>query len=86
MKSLARLFPLTLIIPALASCDGEPFNNQSFLDYLFPNPWDALAIFLAFVILLLVVFYFAYKPVKKLLKQRKDYEIHHESRLLGSHM
>ena len=40
---------------------------------LFPNPWDALAVFLAFVVLLIAVFYFAYKPVKKLLKERGDY-------------
>lgn len=48
-------------------------DKQSFLDKLFPNPWDALAVFLAFIILLLVVFFVAYKPVKKLLKQRGDY-------------
>ena len=73
MKRLVRLFPLFLAPVVLASCEGKPFEQEDFLHYLFPNPWDALAIFLAFIILLLVVFYFAYKPVKKLLKQRKDY-------------
>ncbi|MCQ2801362.1 MAG: F0F1 ATP synthase subunit B [Bacilli bacterium] len=48
-------------------------DKESFLDKLFPNPWDALAVFLAFIILLIAVFFFAYKPVKKLLKQRGDY-------------
>lgn len=50
-----------------------PITKDDFLDKLFPNPWDALAVFLAFVLLLIVVFYFAYKPVKKLLKKRGDY-------------
>ena len=53
--------------------DEGPFSTEDFLAKLFPNPWDALAVFLAFILLLLAVFYFAYKPVKKLLKQRGDY-------------
>ena len=57
---------------ALSGC-ADAITKESFMDKLFPNPWDALATFLAFVILLVVVFYFAYKPVKKLLKQRSDY-------------
>ena len=56
----------------LSGC-ADAITKESFMDKLFPNPWDALAVFLAFVILLVVVFYFAYKPVKKLLKQRSDY-------------
>ena len=48
-------------------------DKESFLDKLFPNPWDALAVFLAFIVLLLAAFYFAYKPVKNLLKKRGDY-------------
>ncbi len=52
---------------------GSPFSTEDFLSKLFPNPWDALAVFLAFVILLVVVFYVAYKPVKKLIHDRKQY-------------
>ena len=73
MKKLGKIFPLIAFGLALAGCDGKPFEQEDFLHYLFPNPWDALAIFLAFLVLLLVVFYFAYKPVKKLIKDRKDY-------------
>ena len=51
----------------------EAIDKESFIDKLFPNPWDALAVFLAFVILLIVVFYFAYKPVKKLIQKRAEY-------------
>ncbi len=51
----------------------EAITKESFIDKLFPNPWDALAVFLAFVVLLIVVFYFAYKPVKRLIQKRADY-------------
>ena len=71
-KSKVALLTTSMIASSsLAACDG--ISTESFLEKLFPNPWDALAVFLAFVILLLVVFYFAYKPVKKLIKQRGDY-------------
>ena len=64
--SLSATFSL-----GLTSCSG--ISKEDFIDKLFPNPWDALAVFLAFIVLLLAVFYFAYKPVKKLIKQRGDY-------------
>jgi len=51
----------------------EPLTSDDFMQKLFPNPWDALAVFLAFVLLLIAVFFFAYKPVKNLLKKRGDY-------------
>ena len=51
----------------------DAITRDGFLEKLFPNPWDALAVFLAFVILLVVVFYFAYKPVKKMIQKRGDY-------------
>ena len=62
-----------LSMPLLSSCGEAPFDSNSFLQKLFPQPWDALAIFLAFIVLLLVAFYLGYKPIKKLLKDRKDY-------------
>lgn len=73
MKRLCKFIPLMPVILVASACEGKPFEQEDFLHYLFPNPWDALAIFLAFIVLLLAVFYFAYKPVKKLLKQRKEY-------------
>ena len=51
----------------------EAFKKEDFLSKLFPDPWDAFAILLAFIVLLIVVFYFAYKPVKNLLTKRGDY-------------
>ncbi len=60
---------------SLSSCDAidqEKFKSD-FLDNLFPDPYDALAIFIAFIILLVAVFFFAYKPVKALIKKSGDY-------------
>lgn len=72
MKRASKFLPLTLLVTVLASCDGA-ISKDDFITKLFPNVWDALATFLAFVILLLVAFYFGYKPVKKLIKKRGDY-------------
>ena len=68
----SKFIVLALSATSLTGC-ADAIKKNDFLDKLFPNPWDALAVFLAFIILLLAVFYFAYKPVKKLLKQRGDY-------------
>ena len=68
----SKFLVLALSTFMVSGC-ADAIKKNDFLDKLFPNPWDALAVFLAFIILLLAVFYFAYKPVKKLLKQRGDY-------------
>lgn len=68
----SKFVVLALSTLSLTGC-ADAIKKNDFLDKLFPNPWDALAVFLAFIILLLAIFYFAYKPVKKLLKQRGDY-------------
>ena len=70
-SKLALIGLSTTFSLGLTSCSG--ISKEEFVDKLFPNPWDALAVFLAFIVLLLAVFYFAYKPVKKLIKQRGDY-------------
>lgn len=74
MKRKLSLISVSLLgLITLSSCGEAPFDSQSFLSKLFPQPWDALAIFLAFIVLLLVAFFFAYKPIKKLINDRKDY-------------
>ena len=71
-KSKFTFLALSASCPiVLSGCSA--ISKDEVMDKLFPNPWDALAVFLAFIVLLLAVFYFAYKPVKKLLKQRGDY-------------
>ena len=69
-SKLALLCFSTVAATSLTGCD---VTIGDITEKLFPNPWDALAVFLAFVVLLIAVFYFAYKPVKKLLKERGDY-------------
>jgi F-type H+-transporting ATPase subunit b len=69
-SKLALLGTSIVASTSLAGCD---VSIGDLTEKLFPNPWDALAVFLAFVVLLIAVFYFAYKPVKKLLKERGDY-------------
>ena len=68
----SKFLILALSTFSLSGC-ADAIKKNDFFDKLFPNPWDALAVFLAFVVLLLVVFFFAYKPVKKLIKKRGDY-------------
>lgn len=53
--------------------DEGPVSQEDFLQKLFPRPWDALAVLLAFVVLAVAVFFLAYKPVKKLLAKRSEY-------------
>jgi F-type H+-transporting ATPase subunit b len=73
MKRASKIISLSLLVtPMLIACDGA-ISKDDFISKLFPNVWDALATFLAFIVLLLVAFYFGYKPVKKLIKKRGDY-------------
>ena len=72
MKKAAKLVPIALFAVPLSACDGA-ISKDDFISKLFPNVWDALATFLAFIVLLLVAFFFAYKPVKNLIKKRGDY-------------
>ncbi len=48
-------------------------SGDSFMNKIIPNLWAFLVQLLAFIILLVVVFVFAYKPVKKMLQKRQDH-------------
>lgn len=48
-------------------------SGEDILSKLIPNWVSFVVQLLAFIILALAVIYFAYKPVKKILKQRQDY-------------
>ena len=54
-----RLIALALVIPILSGCSNvqDELNQETFFNKLFPNPWEALATLIAFIVLLLVVFY-----------------------------
>ena len=74
MKNKGKII-LVLLFSALGlcGCDSAPFTSEDFISRISFNVWDFLAVFLAFIVLLLVAFFFAYKPVKKFIKDRGDY-------------
>ena len=73
MKRVKRFFPLLILTPIFLSSCGDPFKPEDFTSRIFFNVWDFLAVFLAFVVLITVAFFFAYKPIKKFIKNRGDY-------------
>lgn len=74
MKRVGKVLPLIILSTlVLSACNGSPFNTEDFTSRIFFNVWDFLAVFLAFVLLIVVVFFVAYKPIKKFIKNRGDY-------------
>lgn len=74
MKNKGKIiFILLLSTFALTSCDGSPFTSDDFVKKIFPNVWDFLATLLAFIVLVLVAFWFGYKPIKEYIKKRGEY-------------
>ncbi len=72
-KRIQRISLLALFSLTLSSCSEVPFKTEDFTSRIFFNLWDFLAVFLAFIILVTVGFFFAYKPVKAYIQKRKDY-------------
>lgn len=73
MKKRKLIF-LSLIFPLLTSCDvSGSLNDEAFLSKLIPNWISFVAQLGALIVLIIVVIFFAYKPVKKILKKRQDY-------------
>ena len=59
-------------IPLLDDASDPPFTDSDFINKLFPNGlWDLIIQLLAFVVLLLIVFFLGYKPVKKMVAALK---------------
>lgn len=59
----------------LTSCDMESFGSDlasGIESKLFPNIWAFLVQLLALIVLLIIVFKFAYKPVHNFLEKRKE--------------
>lgn len=65
-----------LNIAILLDDASAPFTPEDFLKKLFPNFWSWLINFLALIVLFLVVYFFAYKPIRKYVTARKDYVEH----------
>lgn len=71
LLKILLLLPLSLF---LSSCDlSEYFNiSDSVADKIFPNVWDFLVQFIAFIIMIILIFIFAYKPIKKYIEKRQE--------------
>lgn len=55
------------------STSSPPFTGEDFLRKLFPNFWSFLINLLALLVLFVVIFLLAYKPIKKFVEKRKEY-------------
>lgn len=73
MKKRKLIFLLPALV-LLTGCDvSDSLNSDTFLAKLIPN-WVSFVVQLAaLLVLILVVIFFAYKPVKKIVKKRQDY-------------
>lgn len=69
-----RLLFASLAILSDSGVDSTPFDKDDFIAKIFPNGMiDFVIQLLGFVVLLLIVFFIAYKPVHNLIKRRHDY-------------
>lgn len=66
-----KLYIVNRLLNALADTNDKP--EISVIDKLIPNVWAFIAQLLAFIVLIVCVFFFAYKPVSKFIKKRKEY-------------
>ena len=73
-KKITKIFPLFLILLSVTSCNINDYLNigDDIASKIFPNVWDFLVQFLAFVIMVILITIFAYKPIKKYIKKRQD--------------
>ena len=73
-KKILKLSLLILPLSFLTSCDINDFLHliEDMADKIFPNIWDFLVQFIAFIIMIALVTIFAYKPIKKYLNKRKE--------------
>ncbi|MBE6127496.1 MAG: F0F1 ATP synthase subunit B [Erysipelotrichaceae bacterium] len=70
-RTLWILLPLCGVL--LSACQGSPFQDSDFVSKIFPNGyWDFLIQLIAFILLLLIVFFLGYKPIRKMMKKRED--------------
>lgn len=51
--------------------NSTPFSPEDFLNKLIPNFWSLLINLLALIVFFVVLYFIAYKPVKKLIKARR---------------
>lgn len=74
-KKGVHFFLSVFSMVALTSCDMESFGDDlasNIGSKLIPNIWAFLVQFIALIILLCIVFFFGYKPCKRLIEKRKE--------------
>jgi F-type H+-transporting ATPase subunit b len=75
MKKTKRFF-LSLIVFSsalfLTGCEGTPIESDDIINKLFPNVWATLAQLISFAILVVLMIFLVYKPVKKYLSNRRE--------------
>jgi F-type H+-transporting ATPase subunit b len=75
-KILAIIFATFLGLFSLTSCDASGLStdmSNNIIDALIPNFWAFLTQFLAFIVLIVLVTIFAYKPLRKFMDDRSEY-------------
>lgn len=74
IKKLTKIFPLFLILFSVSSCNINDYLDigDDIASKIFPNVWDFLVQFSAFVIMVILITVFAYKPIKKFIKKRQE--------------
>lgn len=66
-----------LILQDTSTSEGSNYpgmpSSDSFLGKIIPNVWAFLVQLLALIVMIVIFFVFAYKPVKKIIAKRQDY-------------
>lgn len=58
------------------AASSSPFSPEDFLNKIFGNFWSLLINLLALIVLFLVLYFVAYKPIRKYVEKRRDYINH----------
>ncbi len=74
IKNIFKISSLLIILISISSCNINEYLNLSedIASKIFPNVWDFLVQFLAFVVMVILITVFAYKPIKKYIQKRKE--------------
>lgn len=62
-----------ILLVILEDASSAPFQPEDFLSKIFGNFWSLLINLLALLVLFLVLFFVAYKPIRKYSEKRRDY-------------
>lgn len=73
-NKLAKTLVILFSLFSLTSCNVQDFLNlkDEINQKLFPNVWAFLVQFIAFIIMVIIIIFFAYKPVKAYINKRRE--------------